>query len=96
MLTSMVNSKWDMIEEQASLHLNENEQATLRYYMKGYKHGQITLDGLVMALMQLLNTHSKVSYGSCFVCSKLVCIKFAKSVFVSIQWSLTCSKYSLV
>lgn len=60
MLNSLARIKWDMIEEQAHQLLNEKEQGTLRYYLNEYQKGFIRVDGLVMALFELLNTHAKV------------------------------------
>ncbi|KFQ13933.1 Whirlin, partial [Leptosomus discolor] len=56
-LSSMVNQTRVMLEEQA----NEQERATMGYYLDEYKEGNISVDALVMALFELLNTHAKFS-----------------------------------
>ena len=61
MLNTSIHSKWDNIQEQASELLNETEQGTLRYYLSEYQRGYISVDGLVMASFELLNTKAKVS-----------------------------------
>jgi len=61
MLSSLATSKWDMIEEAARHQLNSTEQGTLRYYLNEYQKDQITIEGLVLALSELLNTHAKVT-----------------------------------
>lgn len=60
-LSSMVNQTRVMLEEQARHLLNEQERATMGYYLDEYKEGNISVDALVMALFELLNTHAKVS-----------------------------------
>ncbi|OWF39924.1 whirlin-like isoform X2 [Mizuhopecten yessoensis] len=64
MLTSLANSKWNMIEEAGGQQLNETEHGTMRYYLKEYKRNHITVDGLVLALTELLNTHAKYTLMS--------------------------------
>jgi len=59
-LSSMVNQTRVMLEEQARHLLNEQERATMGYYLDEYKEGNISVDALVMALFELLNTHAKV------------------------------------
>lgn len=56
----MVNQTRVMLEEQARHLLNEQERATMGYYLDEYKEGNISVDALVMALFELLNTHAKV------------------------------------
>ena len=51
---------WGMIEDQARHLLNENERGTMMYYLGEYQNGTISIDALVMALFELLNTHAKV------------------------------------
>lgn len=59
-LSSMVNQTRVMLEEQARHLLNEQERATMGYYLDEYKENNISVDSLVMALFELLNTHAKV------------------------------------
>lgn len=59
-LSTMVNQTRVMLEEQARHLLNEQERATMGYYLDEYKEGNISVDALVMALFELLNTHAKV------------------------------------
>ncbi|KAK1212825.1 WHRN protein, partial [Pygoscelis papua] len=61
MLSSMVNQTRVMLEGQARHLLNEQERATMGYYLDEYKEGNISVDALVMALFELLNTHAKFS-----------------------------------
>ncbi|NWW54451.1 WHRN protein, partial [Pedionomus torquatus] len=60
-LSSMVNQTRVMLEEQARHLLNEQERATMGYYLDEYKEGNISVDALVMAFFELLNTHAKFS-----------------------------------
>ncbi|NXA54204.1 WHRN protein, partial [Nothocercus julius] len=60
-LSSMVNQTRVILEEQARHLLNERERATMGYYLDEYKEGNISVDALVMALFELLNTHAKFS-----------------------------------
>ncbi|KFQ53813.1 Whirlin, partial [Nestor notabilis] len=60
-LSTMVNQTRVMLEEQARHLLNEQERATMGYYLDEYKEGHISVDALVMALFELLNTHAKFS-----------------------------------
>ncbi|NXJ86220.1 WHRN protein, partial [Trogon melanurus] len=60
-LSSIVNQTRVMLEEQARHLLNEQERATMGYYLDEYKEGNISVDALVMALFELLNTHAKFS-----------------------------------
>ncbi|KAM6399941.1 whirlin [Rhynochetos jubatus] len=60
-LSSMVNQTRVMLEEQARHLLNEQERVTMGYYLDEYKEGNISVDALVMALFELLNTHAKFS-----------------------------------
>ncbi|NWI12168.1 WHRN protein, partial [Crypturellus soui] len=60
-LSSVVNQSRVILEEQARHLLNEHERATMGYYLDEYKEGNISVDALVMALFELLNTHAKFS-----------------------------------
>uniref|UniRef100_A0A8D0GEQ1 Whirlin n=1 Tax=Sphenodon punctatus TaxID=8508 RepID=A0A8D0GEQ1_SPHPU len=60
-LSSMVNQTRVMLEEQARHLLNEQERATMGYYLDEYKENNISVDALVMALFELLNTQAKFS-----------------------------------
>ncbi|KAM9117178.1 whirlin [Pangshura tecta] len=60
-LSSLVNQTRVMLEEQARHLLNEQERATMAYYLDEYKETNISIDSLVMALFELLNTHAKFS-----------------------------------
>ncbi|NXO44910.1 WHRN protein, partial [Locustella ochotensis] len=60
-LSTMVNQSRVMLEEQARHLLNEQERATMGYYLDEYKEGNVSVDALVMALFELLNTHAKFS-----------------------------------
>ncbi|CAH1787596.1 unnamed protein product [Owenia fusiformis] len=57
--SSMSGQHWGMIQEQARLLLNENEKGTMNYYVTEYQKGLIPVEGIVMALLELLNTHAK-------------------------------------
>ncbi|XP_035683752.1 whirlin-like isoform X9 [Branchiostoma floridae] len=50
-----------MIEETARQLLSDNERGTMGYYLNEYERSNIDVDALVMALFELLNTHSKFS-----------------------------------
>ncbi|KAG6933911.1 whirlin, partial [Chelydra serpentina] len=63
-LSSLVNQTRVMLEEQARHLLNEQERATMAYYLDEYKETNISVDSLVMALFELLNTHAKVRRSS--------------------------------
>ncbi|XP_036607165.1 whirlin isoform X1 [Trichosurus vulpecula] len=60
-LSSMVNQTRVVLEEQARHLLNEQERATMGYYLDEYKENNIHVDALIMALFELLNTHAKFS-----------------------------------
>ncbi|XP_032653788.1 whirlin isoform X2 [Chelonoidis abingdonii] len=60
-LSSLVNQTRIILEEQARHLLNEQERATMVYYLDEYKETNISIDSLVMALFELLNTHAKFS-----------------------------------
>lgn len=50
-----------LLEEQARHLLTEQERATMTYYLDEYRRGSVSVDALVMALFELLNTHAKVT-----------------------------------
>ncbi|XP_012657923.1 whirlin isoform X2 [Otolemur garnettii] len=60
-LSSLGNQTRVLLEEQARHLLNEQERATMAYYLDEYRGGSISLEALVMALFELLNTHAKFS-----------------------------------
>ncbi|XP_041094527.1 whirlin-like isoform X2 [Polyodon spathula] len=61
MLSSLISQSRAMLEEQARHLLNEQERQTMVYYLDEYKEGHIGIQALVMALLELLNTHAKFS-----------------------------------
>ena len=58
-----VSSQWGMLDEQARQLLNQHEQDTMTYYLTQYQESHINVKQVVMALMQLFNTHAKVGVG---------------------------------
>ncbi|KAJ1145777.1 hypothetical protein NDU88_012061 [Pleurodeles waltl] len=60
-LSSVVNQSRLVLEEKARHLLNEQERATMGYYLDEYKENNVSVDALVMALFELLNTHAKFS-----------------------------------
>ncbi|XP_054770143.2 whirlin-like [Lytechinus pictus] len=52
---------WSMLEDQSKTLLSENERGTMMYYLEEYQHNTITVEGLVMALFELFDTHAKFS-----------------------------------
>ena len=62
MHSSMSNkqTQWGMVEEKGRSLLNDDERTTMNYYLNEYQQGQIRVDSLVLALLQLLNTQAKV------------------------------------
>ncbi|XP_036915023.1 whirlin isoform X3 [Sturnira hondurensis] len=60
-LSSLGNQTRVLLEEQARHLLNEQERATMAYYLEEYRSGSVSVDALVMALFELLNTHAKFS-----------------------------------
>ncbi|XP_074655766.1 whirlin-like [Tubulanus polymorphus] len=58
------SSQWAMIDAQAQQLLNETERDTLRYYLTEYQREHVTIDSLMLALFELLNTHAKSSLFS--------------------------------
>ena len=53
-------TQWGMIEEQGRNLLNEAERSTMLYYLNEYQQNHIDVESLVLALLELLNTHAKV------------------------------------
>nr|XP_060464890.1 whirlin isoform X3 [Panthera onca] len=60
-LSSLGNQTRLLLEEQARHLLNEQERATMAYYLEEYRGGGVSVEALVMALFELLNTHAKFS-----------------------------------
>ncbi|XP_054440468.1 whirlin isoform X2 [Pteronotus mesoamericanus] len=60
-LSSLGNQTRGLLEEQARHLLNEQERATMAYYLGEYRGGSVSVDALVMALFELFNTHAKFS-----------------------------------
>uniref|UniRef100_A0A2K6NV19 Whirlin n=1 Tax=Rhinopithecus roxellana TaxID=61622 RepID=A0A2K6NV19_RHIRO len=60
-LCSLGNQTRVLLEEQARHLLNEQERATMAYYLDEYRGGSVSVEALVMALFELLNTHAKFS-----------------------------------
>ncbi|KAM9700268.1 whirlin isoform 1-T1 [Dama dama] len=60
-LSSLGNQTRGLLEEQARHLLTEQERATLAYYLEEYRGGSVSVEALVMALFELLNTHAKFS-----------------------------------
>ncbi|XP_035291465.1 whirlin isoform X1 [Anguilla anguilla] len=60
-LSSLVTPPRALLEEQARHLLTEAERQTMGYYLKEYGDAHITVEALVMALFELLNTHAKFS-----------------------------------
>ncbi|XP_015678813.1 whirlin [Protobothrops mucrosquamatus] len=60
-LNSLVNQSRVMLEEHARHLLNEPERTTMAYYLDEYKENNISVDSLILALFELLNTHAKFS-----------------------------------
>ncbi|XP_030673551.1 whirlin isoform X4 [Nomascus leucogenys] len=58
-LSSLGNQTRVLLEEQARHLLNEQERATMAYYLDEYRGGSISVEALIMALFELLNTHAK-------------------------------------
>ncbi|XP_017731415.1 PREDICTED: whirlin isoform X4 [Rhinopithecus bieti] len=58
-LCSLGNQTRVLLEEQARHLLNEQERATMAYYLDEYRGGSVSVEALVMALFELLNTHAK-------------------------------------
>ncbi|XP_045435812.1 whirlin isoform X6 [Pipistrellus kuhlii] len=60
-LSSLGNQTRVLLEEKARHLLNEQEHATMAYYLEEYRGGSVSVEALVMALFELLNTHAKFS-----------------------------------
>ncbi|XP_039096181.1 whirlin isoform X2 [Hyaena hyaena] len=60
-LSSLGNQTRLLLEEQARHLLNDQERATMAYYLEEYRGGGVSVEALVMALFELLNTHAKFS-----------------------------------
>ncbi|XP_004463225.2 whirlin isoform X1 [Dasypus novemcinctus] len=60
-LSSLGNQTRVLLEEQARQLLNEQERATMAYYLEEYRGGSVSVEALVMALFELLDTHAKFS-----------------------------------
>lgn len=62
MHSSMSNKQTQrgMIEEQARNLLNSSERTTMNYYLSEYQQGNIEVEALSLALIELLNTDAKV------------------------------------
>ncbi|KAM8803814.1 whirlin isoform 2-T2 [Rhynchonycteris naso] len=60
-LSSLGNQTRVLLEEQARHLLSEQERATMAYYLEEYRAGSVSVEALVMALFELLNTHAKFS-----------------------------------
>ncbi|XP_047381669.1 whirlin isoform X2 [Sciurus carolinensis] len=58
-LSSLGNQTRALLEEQARHLLTEQERATMTYYLDEYRRGSVSVEALVMALFELLNTHAK-------------------------------------
>lgn len=67
MLNSISNQQTQkgMIEEQARQLLNDNERATMNYYLAEYEKSQINVQSLNLALFELFNTQAKVRKLKC-------------------------------
>ncbi|KAI4542564.1 hypothetical protein MG293_007943 [Ovis ammon polii] len=63
-LSSLGNQTRVLLEEQARHLLTEQERATMAYYLEEYRGGSVSVEALVMALFELLNTHAKVTRAS--------------------------------
>ncbi|XP_006865751.1 PREDICTED: whirlin isoform X1 [Chrysochloris asiatica] len=60
-LSSLGNQTRVLLEEQARHLLTEQERTTMAYYLHEYRGGSVSVEALVMALFELLNTHAKFS-----------------------------------
>lgn len=64
-LSSLGNQTRALLDDQARHLLTEQERATMMYYLDQYRGGAISVEALVMALFELLNTHAKVTCSFC-------------------------------
>ncbi|XP_051019040.1 whirlin isoform X1 [Acomys russatus] len=60
-LSSLGNQTRALLDDQARHLLTEQERATMMCYLDQYRGGAISVEALVMALFELLNTHAKFS-----------------------------------
>lgn len=60
-LSSLGNQTRALLDDQARHLLTEQERATMMYYLAQYRGGTISVEAMVMALFELLNTHAKFS-----------------------------------
>ncbi|KAM4695895.1 whirlin [Rhinophrynus dorsalis] len=60
-LSSLGNQTLVLLEEKARLLLTEPERSTMSYYLQQYKEHHITVQALIMAMFELLNTQAKFS-----------------------------------
>lgn len=60
-LSSLGNQTRALLDDQARHLLTEQERATMMYYLDQYRGGAVSVEALVMALFELLNTHAKFS-----------------------------------
>ncbi|KAK7823444.1 hypothetical protein U0070_013793 [Myodes glareolus] len=60
-LSSLGNQTRALLDDQARHLLTEPERASMMYYLDQYRGGAISVEALVMALFELLNTHAKFS-----------------------------------
>uniref|UniRef100_A0A8C6IMI0 Whirlin n=1 Tax=Mus spicilegus TaxID=10103 RepID=A0A8C6IMI0_MUSSI len=58
-LSSLGNQTRALLDDQARHLLTEQERATMMYYLAQYRGGAISVEAMVMALFELLNTHAK-------------------------------------
>ncbi|XP_057578374.1 whirlin [Hippopotamus amphibius kiboko] len=60
-LSSLGNQTRVLLEERARHLLDEQERVTMAYYLEEYRGRSVSVEALVMALFELLNTHAKFS-----------------------------------
>ncbi|XP_041430778.1 whirlin isoform X2 [Xenopus laevis] len=60
-LSSLGNQTLVLLEEKARLLLTEPERSTMSYYLQQYKDHHISVQALIMAMFELLNTQAKFS-----------------------------------
>ncbi|XP_042534698.1 whirlin isoform X2 [Dipodomys spectabilis] len=60
-LSSLGNQTRALLDEQARHLLTEQERTTMAYYLGQYRGGSISVEALVLALFELLDTHAKFS-----------------------------------
>ena len=58
-------TSYSFLEEKANHSLNQDEWLTLKYYIREYIHGDVTVNGFALSLMDLLDTDEKVSVNLC-------------------------------